>query len=100
MIIFSALQNTSLSKYSFEALIIEASFLFWKRSVAQILVVLCNVFYLQSADRCILNRVDQGNMKVVPENLRLHGTSASGFVGDGLPLSNSWSLFFVFTTCF
>lgn len=53
--------------------------------MTQILTVFCNVFYLQSVDSSILNRAGQGNNKVVPENLTLHVTNASGFVGDGLP---------------
>lgn len=53
--------------------------------MTQILAVFCNVFHLQSADSSILNRVDQDNTKVVPENLSLHNTSASTFAGDGLP---------------
>lgn len=62
----------------------------------QIVAFFCNVFYLQSVDSSILNRVDQGNTKVVPENLSLHGTSASAFVGNGLPFLtlSPFSLFY------
>lgn len=53
--------------------------------MTQILTVFCNVFYLPMVDSSILNRADQGNTKVVPENLTLHATNVSDFVDDGLP---------------
>lgn len=66
--------------------------------MTQILAVFSNVFYLQSVDSSILNRAGQGNTKVVQENLTLHATSASGFVGEGLPFLTLSP--FIFTTCF
>lgn len=64
--------------------------------MTQTLAVFCSVFYLQSADSCILNKTVQGNTKVAPENITLHLTSASGFVANGLPFLTLSA--FIFTT--